>query len=344
MTLKWGIIGCGDVAERKGGPALYGVEGSELVAVMRRDIAKAEDFARRHGAKRWYSQAGDLLDDPEVNAVYVATPVHLHRDYTVQAAEAGKHVLCEKPMAINAEQCREMIAACRENGVKLMIAYYRRTYPIVQKIKQLLEEGVVGTPMLVRVNLTGYYNPPAPNAPGEWRSDPAISGGGVMFDVGSHRLDVMVYLLGEVEKVAAFSETLHCGYKAEDSAVLSMKLGNGMHGGANFNWNVGSSSDEFEIYGTEGKILARPLDGGHLEVYRGKQMEVFELPPPKVTHWGLVENFVQAVNEGMPLLCSGEEGMKTSLIMEAAYGSAKTGRAERVGKVRLKERGQQGRK
>jgi predicted dehydrogenase len=120
--------------------------------------------------------------------------------------------------------------------------------------------------------------------PREWRGNPAISGGGVMFDVGSHRLDVMVYLFGEVEKVSAFTETLHCGYRVEDSAVLSMKFTNGIHGTANFNWNVKSDSDEFEIYGTEGKILARPL----------------------------------------------EEGMKTNLIMEAAYRSARSGKVEMV--------------
>ncbi|RKY81672.1 hypothetical protein DRP98_09980 [candidate division KSB1 bacterium] len=154
-----------------------------------------------------------------------------------------------------------------------------------------------------------------------------------MFDVGSHRLDVMVYLLNEVDKVAAFFETLHCGYEVEDSVVISMKLVNGMHGVANFNWNIKSGSDEFEIYGTEGKILARPLDKGHLELHRGKQVEAFELPPPKITHWGLVENFIRAVNQNKPLICSGEEGMKTNLIMEAAYRSARTGAVETVDKV-----------
>jgi len=330
MILRWGIIGCGDVAERKGGPAIWGVEGSELVAVMRRNAAKAEEFAKKHGAKRWYTKAEELLADPEVNAVYVATPPYLHHHYTIKAAEAGKHVMCEKPMAINVHQCREMIAACKEKRVKLMIAYYRRTYPIVQRMKQLLEEGVIGDPILVRINLAGYYNPSDPKAPEEWRARPEFAGGGVMFDVGSHRLDVMVYLLGDVERVAAFSETLHCRYEVEDSLVLSMKLANGMHGVANFNWNIKSGSDEFEIYGTEGKVLARPLDRGHLEVYRGREVEVFELPPPKVTHWGLVENFVRAVKEGEPLICPGEEGLKTNLIMEAAYRSAREGRVESV--------------
>lgn len=225
-------------------------------------------------------------------------------------------------MAINVHQCREMITACRESGVYLMVAYYRRTYPIVQKIRQVLEEGAIGEPVLVRINLTGYYAPD-PGTPGAWRTRPDVAGGGVMFDVGSHRLDVMVYLLGEVQEVAALVDTVHCRYEVEDSAVLSMGLSTGLHGVANFNWNVGSGTDEFEIYGTEGKILARPLDGGHLEIYQGKNsIETFELPPPGVTHWGLVENLVDAVGAGTPLISPGEEGIKTSLIMAAAYRSA----------------------
>jgi len=331
VTLRWGIIGCGDVAERKSGPALYGVEGSELVAVMRRDAAKAADFARRHGAKRWYDRAEDLLADSEVNAVYVATPPCLHRQHTVMAAEAGKHVMCEKPMAMDVGQCQEMIRACRENDVKLMIAYYRRAYPIVQKMRELIEEEAIGELMLVRINLTGYHNPPDPDAPGEWRTDRAISGGGVLFDVGSHRLDVMVYLLGGVRQLAAFVDTIHGRYEVEDSVVLSMELERGMHGVANFNWNVGSSTDEFEIYGTEGMILARPLEGGHLEVHRdGHPVEMFELPRHKVTHWGLVENFVDSLRTGAPLICTGEDGLVTNRIMAAAYLSAEEGRTVRL--------------
>ncbi len=323
MVLGWGIIGCGDVAEKKGGPALYGVPGSELIAVMRRDVAKAEDFARRHGAKRWYGTAEELLADPEVNAVYVATPVDTHHHYTLLAAAASKHVLCEKPMAMNVAECRDMIAACDASGVKLAIAYYRRTYPVVQKMRQLLQEDAIGEPMLARINLTSYYNPADPLAPKEWRADAAIAGGGVMFDVGSHRLDVLVYLLGDVARVAGFSGTLHAGYAVEDAVALALELASGVQAVANFNWNVGSSTDEFEIYGTAGKMLARPLEGGHLELYQGQTLvSAFDLPRPAITHWELVENLVAAMDHGALLVCSGEDGLKTSQIMEAAYRAA----------------------
>ena len=328
MTLRWGIIGCGSVAERKGGPALYGVEGSELVAVMRRNAAKAADFARRHGAKRWYDRAEDLLADPEVNAVYVATPVGLHCQHTIMAAEAGKHVLCEKPMAMTVQECREMIASCQANDVKLMIAYYRRTYPVVQRMKQLLAEGAIGQPMLVRINLTSYVNPDDPEAEEAWRVRPAVSGGGVLYDVGSHRLDVMNYLLGPAAEVSAFVDTLHASYQVEDSAVLALKLRSGIHGTANFQWNVGSNTDDFEIYGTRGKLLARSLEGGHLEVYRGDELvETFDTPRHEVTHWGLVEDLVRAVTQDAPLICTGQDGLITNALMEAAYRSAREGKS-----------------
>lgn len=324
MTLRWGIIGCGNVAEHKGGPALYGVAGSELVAVMRRDVAKAADFARRHGARRWYDQASDLLADAEINAVYVATPVSTHRGYTLAAAEAGKHVLCEKPMAMDVAECREMIAACRANGVMLTIAYYRRSYPVVQRMKAALAEGLIGRPMLARINLTSYSQPTDVRAPGAWRTDPDTAGGGVLFDVGSHRLDVLNYLLGPAAEVAAMCENTLGHYQVEDAAVLCLKLASGVHGVANFGWNVGSDSDEFEIYGAEGKMLARSLEGGHLEIYRGRELvETFDQPRHKVTHWGLVENMVAAASTGAPLLCSGEDGLVTSQLMEAAYLSAR---------------------
>jgi predicted dehydrogenase len=331
MILRWGIIGCGDVAERKGGPALYGVTDSELVAVMRRDAAKAADFARRHDAKRWYQRVEDLVNDPEVNAVYVATPVYLHRAHTIQAAQAGKHVLCEKPMAMDVQECQDMVDVCRENRVKLMVAYYRRTYPIVQRMRTLLAQDVIGRPMLVRINLTGHYGLTDPDAPLPWRVDPLMGGGGVLFDVGSHRLDVLHYLLGPVRQVSAFVETLRASYPVEDSVVLSAKLANGMHGVANFNWNIGSSTDDFEIYGTEGKMTARSLEVGHLEVYRGAELvEAYDQPRHEITHWGLVENMVQAVNEDVPLICTGEDGLLTNQLMAAIYRSAEEKRVMSV--------------
>lgn len=299
-----------------------------MISVMRRDAGKAADFARRHGAKRWYCRAEELVADHEVNAVYVATPVSSHCEYAILAAEAGKHVLCEKPMAMNVEQCQRIMTACEQNSVRLMVAYYRRTWPIAKKMKALLAEGAIGDPMLVRINLGCYCNPSDFLEPANWRLQSEISGGGVMFDVGSHRLDLLGYLLGDVTQVAAFAETLHASYPVEDSVAAIMKLDCGAHAVANFNWNVNGYADEFEIYGTRGKLLARPLDAGHLEVHRGRDMETMELPPPKPTHIGLVEDFVRAVTEGTDVVCSGKDGMNTNLLMDAICRAACTGKVE----------------
>jgi len=315
MRVKWGIIGCGSVAENKGGPALYQAENSELVAVMRRDVNKARDFAERHGAKRYYVDVKELIEDEEVNAVYVATPVYLHSEQTIMAAESGKHVLCEKPMAMNVEECRRMMEACKSNGVLLAVAYYRRFYPCVMKAKELLASKAIGDVMLARVNLTGYYNPKYDT---QWRTKPELSGGGVLMDVGSHRIDVLIYLLGDVESVTGYAETLHASYAVDDSAVLAFRFESGVHAIANFNWNIGFGADDLEFYGTEGRLYI-DLGSGDMELRRGNERREWHLPPPRPTHIGIVQDFVECIATGNKPVCSGEEGMKTNEVMEAIY-------------------------
>ncbi len=321
MTVKWGIIGCGNVAEYKSGPALYNVPGSELVAVMRRDAERAADFAQRHGAKRYYSTVEDLLADEEVNAVYVATPPHVHAEHTMLAAQAGKHVLCEKPMALNTAECRQMIAACEEAEVQLSVAYYRRYWPIAQKMKQLLSQQVVGQPTMARIEITGRYQP-SPDGPPPWRVNPQIAGGGFLTDVGSHRLDLLVYLLGDVREVSAFVDTLSFDIEVDDSASLLLKFENGAQAVVSCHWNIGAGVDQLEIAGLEGRIYASSVDGGELTVYTSGDSEEYHLSRPEITHLNLVEQFVNCLTAGGPNPLPGEEGMKTTAIMEAAYRSS----------------------
>jgi len=327
MIVKWGIIGCGDVANRKGGPALINVERSELVAVASRTPERAREFAARHGAKRYYRTVEELLSDDEINAIYIATPPNVHCKYTVLAAEAGKHVLCEKPMAMNVRECEEMIRACRRNNVKLMVAYYRRGYPNVQWAKRFIEHDVIGEVVLAKVNATGYYNPENPNDPKHWRTNPEIAGGGVLMDFGCHYLDLLLYLFGDVTHVKALTETLHCSYSVEDSALLILKFKRGMHGLANFNWNIGVSELSFEIYGTQGKISLIPGDvsmSGDLIVYTKKEgRREIHLKPLQITHQAIVKNFVDSLSGEEELLCPGEEAIKTNKIIEAAYQSSR---------------------
>jgi predicted dehydrogenase len=185
--VQWGIIGCGDVTEVKSGPALYKIKGSSLVAVMRRDGKKAEDYAWRHNVPRWYDDADKLINDPDVNAVYIATPPGSHAEYTIRVAAAGKPVYVEKPMARSFAECRQMLAACERAGVPLWVAYYRRGLPNHLKVKELIDSGAIGEIRLVNIRL--YYSPDwhpvadSKNLP--WRVDPQIAGGGFFLDLAS---------------------------------------------------------------------------------------------------------------------------------------------------------------
>ena len=225
-TLRWGILGCGNVAEYKGGPPLYTVDDSELIAVMRRDGAKAESFAERHGAKRFYTDIDALLADDELNAIYIATHPYLHCEQTLRVAAAGKHVLCEKPMAMTVEECQRMVDACHDAGVTLMLAYYRNFYPNIVKMKALMDEGAIGDVVLARINHTGFYDPTRHDLH-SWRVDPKISGGGVLMDLGSHRISLLQYLMGEVESVRGYAETVHLDIAVDDSAVFTLRFESG---------------------------------------------------------------------------------------------------------------------
>ncbi len=314
-VLRWGILGCGNVAEHKGGPPLYSVDNSELIAVMRRDQAKAEDFAHRHGAKRAYTDVDKLLSDDEINAIYIATPPHLHCEQTIRAAQAGKHILCEKPMAMSVSECQQMIDACSEAGVTLMIAYYRNHYPNVEKMKALMDEDAIGDVVLARINCTAYYNPNRKDLR-NWRINPEISGGGVLMDIGSHRISLLQYLMGDVASVKGFAETVHLDGTVDDSAVFTLRFESGAHAVANINWNVGIGVDDIEVYGTKGGLRCSPLNSENLTL-KTKSEGVKTLPqkPLPHTHTGLVKDFINHIRTGEPIRCTGELGLQTNAII-----------------------------
>ena len=323
MAIKWGIIGCGAVAEGKGGPALYNAPNSELIAVMRRDERLAADFARRHDAKRHYSSLEAILADDDINALYIATPPHVHAEQTIAAANAGKHILCEKPMGMNVSECRDMIAACRDNGVQLMIAYYRRFWPLARKMQELITDGAIGRPTMAYAHCAALYQPPEDPST-FWRLQPDIAGGGFLWDVGSHRLDLLLRMMGDVTSVAALVEAIHFDIPVDDSSSLLMQFGSGAQGIGMFYWNVGSYVDALEVAGTEGRLIATSVGQGDLLLARGRETEQFHLPPPEITHLPLVEHYVECLISGRPNALPGEEGLKTTAIIQAADESSRT--------------------
>jgi predicted dehydrogenase len=278
--IRWGIIGCGDVTEVKSGPAFNKVENSSLVAVMRRDAAKAEDYARRHGVARWYDHAQSLIDDPEVNAVYVATPPSTHELYTIAALEAGKPVYVEKPMANSYAAAINMVNAAKANGGKLVVAHYRREQPRFRKVKELIREKAIGEPLLVRLELT---KPPVSSRDLEdpmiaWRVNPAIAGGGFFHDLAPHQLDLVYHFFGPIARSCGVSTNQAGAYNADDMVTGTSLFKNGVSfiGSWCFNADAMVARDLVEIIGTKGKISFSVFSEHTITVTTNGQAEILE--------------------------------------------------------------------
>jgi predicted dehydrogenase len=254
-TIRWGIIGCGNVTEVKSGPGFQKARHSALAAVMRRDAALAEDYARRHGVPKWYADAEALIRDPEVDAVYIATPPASHREYVLACAAASKPVYVEKPMALNYAECQEMIAACQAAGAPLFVAYYRRALPRFLKMKELVESGAIGQLRFVRVLLQKIATPAeADPATRPWRVIPEISGGGHFLDMGSHMLDYLDFVLGPIQRVHGFAANQAGLYPAEDAVTATFEFASGIQGVGTWNAVSYGDADQIEFVGGEGKL------------------------------------------------------------------------------------------
>ncbi|MFQ5636574.1 MAG: Gfo/Idh/MocA family protein [bacterium] len=257
QNVHWGLIGCGNVTERKSGPAFSKIDGSKLVAVMRRDAQKAKDYALRHGIPKWVDDADKLIEDPDVNAIYIATPPDSHATYTIKAAQAGKPVYVEKPMARTYSECQHMLAACEKAGVPLFVAYYRRRLPCFLKVKKLLESDAIGKVRMVNVQL--YYPPRSEDFQREnlpWRVCPDISGGGYFFDLASHQLDFLDFFFGPIVSVLGMADNQARLYSAEDIVSAFFRFESGVVGCGSWCFTVSPACrrDRVEIFGSRGRL------------------------------------------------------------------------------------------
>lgn len=314
-TVSWGIIGCGDVTEVKSGPALQNAPNSRLVAVMRRDGAKAEDYARRHGVPRWYDSADTLINDPEVNAVYIATPPESHRDYTLAVAKAGKPVYVEKPMALNHQHCQTMIQACAAANVPLFVAYYRRALPRFLKIKALVDSGAIGAVRLVSLM---FRKPPPSPFEGEipWRYRPDIAGGGLFVDLASHMLDILDFIVSPIRSVSGFASN-HAGlYPAEDIVTGTFTFENGAQGVGSWCFTAFDECDINEIIGTEGKITYSCFGNTPVLLTNHAGEQAFDLPNPLHIQQPMIEVIVNALTGTGTSPSTGQTGARTSWVMD----------------------------
>jgi predicted dehydrogenase len=320
-------VGCGDIANKRVAPAILAHPRCELAAFCSGSIERARDFAGRHGAAAAFSDLDAFLA-ADLDCVYVASRVHQHAPQAIAALRAGKHVLCEKPMALNSAQCEAMLEAEAAAGQRLGVAYYRRFYPTWVRARQLAASGALGDVVSVRIWLTSFWRIPADD-PKAWRLRPELAAAGPLADIGSHRLDLLVGLLDQPVSVAAFMATRHHDWQVEDAALVTMQMRCGAVAEAGVFANVGPRRDEFEVWGTEAAALLRPLDTT-IEIVRGNETVTENLPPAANVHYPLVDDFVLAVETGSPLRCPGREGVKTTRIIEAALASAAEGRRIRL--------------
>jgi predicted dehydrogenase len=315
--VRWGMIGCGDVAEVKSGPGFRKARDSRLVAVMRRDGTRAEDYARRHGVPRWYTDARQLIADPEVDAIYVATPPSSHHQYALMAAAARKPVYVEKPMAMDHRQCQEMVDACQRAGVPLFVAYYRRALPRFLKVKELLASGAIGDLRLVTVTLR---QPPDPaqadrnNPP--WRVVPAIAGAGLFLDLASHMLDLLDALAGPIGAVAGVSANQGGLYDAEDIVAGNFTFASGALGCGSWCFTAGERLDRTELVGSRGTITYATFDETPIIVSAEGKVSSLIIPHPAHVQQPLIQTVVDALLGRGTCPSTGVSAARTSRVME----------------------------
>lgn len=324
-TVKWGILGVGDVCEIKSAPAMQLIKNSELVAVMRRNGAKAKDYAQRHQVPKWYDQADDLINDPEVNAIYIATPPYAHEALSIQAAKAGKPVYVEKPMATTFAACTKMVEACEQFNVPLYVAYYRRMLPDFLKLKQLIESGAIGTIRLVKIELYQSIDPAivaktVSSMPDNWRIDPKIAGGGYFFDLASHQLDYLDYVFGPIQSVNGCAANQAGLYQAADIVTGSFTFKNGIQGLGSWCFTVDETAvkDELTIIGTEGQLSISFFGPAEIKLEKSSQEspQQFHFDLPKHIQQPLIQTIVDDLLGKSDCPSMGKSAARTNWVLE----------------------------
>jgi len=316
--IRWGIIGCGDVTEVKSGPAFNKINQSKLVAVMRRDGAKAADYAKRHQVPKWFDDATQLINDPEVNAIYIATPPLQHEAYTIEALKAGKPVYVEKPMTLDAEAAQRMTDAANTLNVKLCVAHYRRAQPMFLKVKELLAANMIGDIRLVRLKMLQSPNPSLiAKTANNWRINPAISGGGLFHDLAPHQLDLMTYYFGAVKNAIGIATRQQEDTEVDDLVSGNIIFENGVVFSGDWCFSVApqDEADLCSIFGSTGHINF-PMFGNKITVTTNQSTEEYSFEPLAHVQQPMIEKVVDYFLGKGPNPCSGEDALITMKLMD----------------------------
>lgn len=317
--INWGIIGCGDVCEKKSGPSFYKIEYSNLEAVMRRDQDKVKDYAMRHKVDKYYTDADQLIADPQVNAVYIATPPNTHMQYAIKAMQAGKPVYVEKPMGMNSAECEEMIRTSETTNQKLFVAFYRRALPYFLKVKELLESGVIGNVLTVEVKQ--YRSPRVSDLTSSdhtWRVNKDIAGEGYFYDLAPHTLDILDFLLGEITDAKGFSANLGQFYEVKDTISAILKFKSGIIGSGRwcFVTSAQTDVDSIIITGTKGEIRFSTFAFSPILLLSDTVSESFDIPSPEHIQQPLIQTIVDELRGVGKCPSTGVSGARTSRVMD----------------------------
>ncbi len=315
-TIRWGIIGCGNVTEIKSGPGFRKAAHSELVAVMRRNGALAKDYALRHRVPNWFDDADALIHHPQVDAVYIATPPESHLAYVRKTAAAGKPVYVEKPMALNYTQAVEMVQVCKQAGIPLFVAHYRRALPRFIKIRELLDHQRIGAVRFVNM----VYHKPAleDDLKGEmhWRLDPAMAGCGYFCDLAPHMIDILQFLLGKINQAQGFTFNQTGAYPAEDMVAGSFTFEAGFPGTGLWNFNSFKHSDRTEIVGSEGKLIFSIFGDQPILLETNQGTESFAVSNPLHIQQPLIQTIVNQLLGAGTCPSTGKDAVSTSWVMD----------------------------
>jgi len=319
-TINWGIIGCGDVTEVKSGPAFNKVKNSKLVAVMRRDAAKAKDYAQRHHVPKWYNDAQQLINDPDVNAIYVATPPLSHEEYTLAALRVGKPVYVEKPMAVNKAAAERMLKAATDSNIKLSVAHYRREQPMFKKIKELLQTKAIGDVRFVNLQFlkSALTAAELEQPKTKWRVDPAIAGGGLFHDLAPHQLDLMLYYFGKIKTASGIALNQGGLYAADDivSGYIQFDEGVLFQGLWCVTVGAGEEKDLCEIIGTEGKISFSVFGDYTINVTRNGKTETIQFDKLEHVQQPMINKVVEYFLDESSNPCSAADGVEVMKIID----------------------------
>jgi predicted dehydrogenase len=315
-NIRWGIIGCGNVTELKSGPPYYKIKGFELAAVMRRDKEKAADYAKRHHVKKYYTNADDLINDNEVDAVYIATPPDTHKLYGLKVALAGKPCCIEKPLAPNYADSLQIVKAFENANTPLFIAYYRRSLPRFTKIKEWIDANLIGEIRHVNWHLSKPANAQDLVQAYNWRTDAAIAPGGYFDDLASHGLDLFTFLLGNIKEAKGISFNQQKLYTAKDAIAACWIHDNGITGAGSWNFGCNLKEDKVEIYGNNGKIIFSVFDENPIKLITKREHKTLTIEHPKNVQFYHIQNMRDFFFEAKTHPSTGKSGLHTSWVMD----------------------------